>query len=384
MNDKKLNTIINSLDNEKIPNAPTIEEQEYSVLIQSLKSANPNNLEPDIQFINQLELKLMKGDSMLNKIQNYFKLPYIASFAVVVLLIIGVTSSYSIPTPLDLMRGGMHQSDITIGNPGMGTFNNNKSYEMLDQLESSSPSVGPDSYMAIEPDIASIPPFYGDDVITSDRSIVSSADLNIEVEDVKTTVDEVVQYVESVNGYITNSSLNKTEKGYYAYQTIKVPSESFQAAIQNFRRMGLEVTYENVNSYDQTRQVVDTNDQLEELKSQLVEYQLLLEEAQTTQEKIRLQQQISNLERQIKNMERSAQNLEARELMSTINLTIQEKRFSIPFLENLGLEYIFQDAVQTLVKLVAMVVVIMIWVLVLAPIWLPIWLVTRFIKNKKK
>lgn len=386
MNDQKLNTIINQIDQGKIPHINTNEEQKHLDLIMDLKSSNSHQMEPDPDFINKLETKLLKKSQSPMKTfwEKINKKQYLVGFAVVVVLFIGLNGGLYLPSPIDLInsknlisRNSMNNS-IAIDNPQMGR--NSVGMVESSPMKKMIPDMNAGNMGAPEPYVDSYYQPYDEDILTTDRSVVQSADLNIKAKDVSGTIDEAVAYVESVNGYVTNSSMNKTDRGYRASISVRVPSDTFQATVQNFRRMAVEVVYENVNSYDQTRQVVNTEDRLKDLNQQKEKYELLLDEATDSKEILRIQQQIDNIERQIKNIQRQAESLKAQEKMSSIHLGIEEDRFEIPFVN----QWMFQDAVQSLKKLVAFFFVLGVWGVVFAPIWLPALLISKWLKKRKK
>ena len=228
------------------------------------------------------------------------------------------------------------------------------------------------------------PPYIEDDDFTSfERYIVRSANLNLEVDAVSQAVEESSQYVNSIGGLVSSSSVTKTEDGYIGYLTVRVPEAEFSSALQFFKGLAKLVKEEQINSYDETGQVASAEENLENLKTQVGEYRRLLQEAQNTNEKIRLQQQIDQLDRQIRNLERQLGNLENKAVMSRITITFTEEKFKLPFLDKLGLSSSIREATRALKRVVVSLLILGVWVIIFTPIWLPVVLVTKWLKKKK-
>jgi hypothetical protein len=310
---------------------------------------------------------------MTNLIES-FKAKPILFGGLALLLFIFLSNLVKLPMPFDVLHGqAVTESGSTyIGSSiGSGPINIGKS----------NLSMGMRSTESIKPMPLQYYPPAGD-VISPDRSVVRNASMDLSVKNVSQSIQKATDHITAIGGIVTNSSSNKTEDGYYGYINARVPKANLDKTVQFMRDMAIEVLSENLSSYDQTGQVVEVDNQIADLQKELARYQDLLKQATSTDQKYQLQNQIDQLNRQIDAYTRQKQDLKGQETMSDLSLSFREEKFSIPFLKDLGLGNIFQEAVLALKATLQSLLTLAIWILVFSPIWLPIYLLSRR-KNKK-
>ena len=305
--------------------------------------------------------------------------PLVAGALVLFALVVVASPGGVMPTPTQVFKGLSQRQSGIVSESGVGM--EEETIGLGKGMAPSRMQIQP----VLEPDMIPPMPFPGgdEDLTSPERYIVRSASLGLEVKDVSTAVKNSSDYVISIGGLVTNSSVTKAERGYTGYLTARVPEEKLQAALDYFKSLAVSVEEEQVSAYDETGQVTRTEEQIEDLEDQLERYQQLLKEATDTNERLRIQQQIDRLERQIKNWEQQEKNLKGRAAMSQVNLTFTEKRFTLPLLEEIGMENVVQEAVWTLKRVGLSLLTLAVWMVIFTPVWLPIVLVVRWLKKKK-
>lgn len=235
----------------------------------------------------------------------------------------------------------------------------------------------------VEDSMIGLPPYYGgEDFDSPIRYEVKTGNLDLKAKNVNQAMTDAANYVDSVNGLTSNSSLSKSDNRYYGYMSVRVPVSEFNAAMQYFKSLGSEVVGENIYTYDETNQVTNTEDRQAALADQIIEYEALLQQTTDSTERLKIQRQLDSIRNQQQALEKQLENLKGQADMSQINLSFEEERFSLPFFEDIGLSHIFREASQALVKVGAFIIVLIIWVVVFTPIWLPALLFFKWRKNR--
>ena len=336
-------------------------------MLTDLKLVHQTAFEPDSEFIQRLDQKLEKGGEInMLRILEYLKSrPLVFAFGSVLLAVL-LVNYFNLPLlPF--------ANNIGIGLPQVSK----DEIALKNTSESSGITFLPDKLPS------AIPPYYpGEDYDSLDRSMVRSASMDLEVKDVSDSVQKTSDYVSSVGGFVTNSSINKSENGYYAYLTARVPEVEVNKTVAYLRGLALEVKAENISSYDQTSQVKNTETKIADLRNNLATYQGLLNDAKTTEEKLRIQNLITNLERQIQTLEGQEKELKGRAAMSELNINFTQQRFSLPLVGEWGLEGVFRESFALFKQTLRALVTVVIWAIVFCPIWIPIWWLTRRMKQK--
>jgi hypothetical protein len=386
-NDQRLDKIIAQFDQGKLPSAKSSDEAVYLRLIKDLKVASKVNLDSDPGFVDELERKLTEGGEIKMKTfwKDLFSWPVVAGALVVFAVVTVAIPGGVVPTPTGVLRSLSLEKPLGVG--GEGVTSN------LDETISAEKGMAPSSAIQIQPyplpEAEIMPPTFpvpfpgGEDLTSPERFIVRSASLSLEVKDVSSAVGNSANYVTSVGGLVTNSSVTKTDRGYMGYMTARVPEEKLATALEYFKGLAVSVEEEQVSAYDETGQVTSAQEQIQDLEDQLARYQELLRQATDTQERLRIQQQIDRLEQQIKSWQKQEGSLKGQAAMSQVNLTFTEKRFTLPLLKEIGMENVVQEAIWALKKVALSLVVLAVWVVIFTPIWLPLVLVVRWLKRKK-
>ena len=145
-----------------------------------------------------------------------------------------------------------------------------------------------------------VPPVAGDDGANfgggeqptgqTDRSIIKTGEITVEVENVPQTVGEVRALALELDGFISNSFQGEVEE--MATLTMRIPADRFEDAIAAIHDLDGEVKAEATNEEDVTAVVIDIEARLENLRAAEEEYRQLLDQAETVEDILAIQNQL--------------------------------------------------------------------------------------------
>jgi hypothetical protein len=213
--------------------------------------------------------------------------------------------------------------------------------------------------------------------IDTERKIVKTGNMSLEVEEIGQAMDEVASIADELDGYVVSSQRYEREKNISGYVTIRVPAEKFDEAFARLRQMAISVPYESTEARDVTEEYVDLEARLHNLEATEAQYLALLKEAETVEEMLQVQQALSNVRGEIEQIEGRMKYLERTSDMSLIGVSLEEVR---GLAEPWSASAAFKSAVRGLTALGRGVATGFIWLGVFCWIWIPIlviWLRRR-------
>lgn len=162
------------------------------------------------------------------------------------------------------------------------------------------------------------------------QSIIRSAELTIETNDVNKVYDQAKSTVESFGGRIESSSFQEAGSGYgpSAFLTIRIAENKLDLAIEEFSSLGKQSSL-SVNSYDVTLQTIDLEARVKSLTESRDRLQTLLDEATSTSELITGEQALASLQSELDSYQSQLDYLKTQVSESTIYLQITSDRSSI-------------------------------------------------------
>ena len=174
-------------------------------------------------------------------------------------------------------------------------------------------ALGPDAKPGVQPDLTGggavgapvrevdgLPPVPGDDGANfgggeeptgeTDRSIIRTGEITVEVENVPETVGEVRALAVELDGFVSNSFQGEVED--IATLTMRIPADRFEDAIAAIHELDGEVKAEATNEEDVTAVVIDIEARLENVRAAEAEYRELLDRAETVEDILAIQNQL--------------------------------------------------------------------------------------------
>jgi hypothetical protein len=154
----------------------------------------------------------------------------------------------------------------------------------------------------------------------SDRSIVKTGEITVEVDNVPETTGEVRALAVSLGGYISSSFQGENQET--ATLTLRIPADQFDDAIAAIHDLDGEIKAEATSQEDVTAAVVDMEARLENLKAAEEQYRALLDQATDIEDILAIQNQLFAVRSEIESMEAQLKYLNDQADMSTLTVTI--------------------------------------------------------------
>ena len=232
---------------------------------------------------------------------------------------------------------------------------------------------------------------------TTERLVVKRAEMRISVADPAEAMRTVVQWAESMQGYVVNSNQwNSTNNGQTyicASVMVRVPAERLDEMMQKVRDLAADpktgVLSETVTGEDVTAEYVDSQARLRNLKAAEAQLVELLDQAPDLEYTLDIFRELTEIRSQIEVLEGRIKYLEESAALSAL---------SVEFVAEASLQPlqigpwkpagVAKEAIQTLVKVAqdvgtALIKFVIIWVPFLLPIGLIVYFVRKGAKKRK-
>ena len=131
-----------------------------------------------------------------------------------------------------------------------------------------------------------------------DRKIIQSTSVDIEVEEVGGSFQDIIRIAETAGGFVASSSFSNRDEEQIADVTIRVPATQYQSVLARIRGMGT-VTTESSDANDVTEEYTDLQARLRTLNATEQRYLELLGQANTINEILTVQDRLDFVRGQI-------------------------------------------------------------------------------------
>jgi len=215
------------------------------------------------------------------------------------------------------------------------------------------------------------------DEVTTERKIIRTGSITLEVESIADTMDEIAEVADELGGYMVSSHKSEGEKEISGYITIRVPADRFEEAFEKLRQLAINVPYESTEARDITEEYVDLEARLHNLEATEAQYLALLEKAETVEEMLKVQRELSNVRGEIERIEGRMKYLERTSDMALIEVSLRETK---GLAEPWSASNTLKSAVRGLTTFGRGLATAFIWLGIFCWIWIPplvIWLRRR-------
>jgi len=156
--------------------------------------------------------------------------------------------------------------------------------------------------------------------------IIRTVTLALSVDDVSHAFQQVDLMADSVGGSVTSSTFKQEGDRTNATVVLRIPADqrTYNAAMEQLRKLAVRVPEESLSSQDVTEEFVDLESNLRNLQATDVRLVSLMERAQKVDEVIAVQRELANVRGQIERIEGRRRFLERRSEFTTINLTLRD------------------------------------------------------------
>jgi hypothetical protein len=140
-----------------------------------------------------------------------------------------------------------------------------------------------------------------------DRKIVQTASLQLQVEEVGVSFEEVGRIAAASGGFVASSSFSfrdgdddeQSKRRQVASVTIRVPAEVYPSVLSQLRGLADTVDYEESNASDVTEEYTDLQSRLRNLEATEAQLLRLLERADTISDILTVQDRLNNIQYEI-------------------------------------------------------------------------------------
>ena len=216
----------------------------------------------------------------------------------------------------------------------------------------------------------------------TDRKIVKTGYLTLEVNDITKAMSEVASIAKELDGYVVSSNKQGDKDITYGRISIRVPSERFDEAFDRLRKLAVKVPNESTESQDITEEYTDLQAQLRNLEATEAQYLELLKKAETVEDTLKVYQQLSNVRGEIERIKGRIQYLERTSDMALIEVSLQKTK---PIGETgwSALETL-KSAVRGLINFGKVLAIVVIWLAIFSPVWIIILVVVLYFTRWRK
>ncbi len=208
--------------------------------------------------------------------------------------------------------------------------------------------------------------------------IVRNGNIELVVEDVSAAGEQIEGLVEGLGGYVVSSRFWDNGSDLMGYYSVRVPDESFEAAMDALGNLAVEVKSESSDSYDVTQEYIDLDARLRNAEATESQYLTLLEKAASVQDTLEIYQALSQVRSTIEQLKGRIQYLETITSTSLINIYLEPEKSNEPLISgDWSLGDAFKDVIRGVVTFGQWLVTALMWVAIFSPIWggLLIWFI---------
>jgi hypothetical protein len=215
-----------------------------------------------------------------------------------------------------------------------------------------------------------------------DRKIVKNGYMTLEVNDITAAITGVAAVARDLNGYVVSSNKQGDQDATYGSVSIRVPSDRFDQAFDELRKLAVNVPNESTNSQDVTEQYTDLQAQLRNYEATEAQYLELLKKAEKVEDILAVQRELSNVRGQIEQVKGRILYLERTSDMALIDVNLQKVK-PIGGTAWSALETL-KSAARGLVSFGKALADVLIWLAIFSPIWIIILVVVLYFTRWRK
>jgi len=216
------------------------------------------------------------------------------------------------------------------------------------------------------------------------RLVIQNSSMSLLVSDVRETGDAILSYVDSIGGFMVNSSYNRPEESAFGTITMRVPTDRLSEALDTFRSNAVKVTNETLQGTDVTEQYTDIEARLETLNKTKAKFEQILDQATEIQDILQVNQQLIYIQNQIDSLIGQRDALEKNASLTKITIYLSTDELSLPYSPDNKFRpgVVFKLAVRGLLTSLVWFAEKAIWIVVYSVIWIPALLVFVVVKKK--
>jgi hypothetical protein len=211
-------------------------------------------------------------------------------------------------------------------------------------------------------------------VAQADRIVVEETSMSLVVLKVKETSDKISELAKTAGGYMVSTNISQPEEAPFASVVVRIPAEKVKSTIEEYRKLSIKVTSENVIGTDVTDQYVDLEARLKTLETTKTKFQEIMTRATIIQDILTVQRELINLQDQIDSLKGRQKYLEQTAALSKVTIYLSSDELALPYApsEAFRPNVIFKLAVRSMTGALRGIAEKLIWIVVFSVIWVPV------------
>ncbi len=215
-----------------------------------------------------------------------------------------------------------------------------------------------------------------------ERMIVRNGEMELVVEDITQTVEDITQMSLAFGGYVVSSYIRGEEEEMRGWITFRVPDDKFETALEELRDMAVRVESEQTYSQDVTEEYIDLQARLANAEATEQQYLALLDKAEEIEDILDIYNYLSRIRSEIEQLKGRIQYLEQTTSTSLISVSLEPEEAVVSGgWSALG---VLKAAARGLVTAGKVLGTIAIWLLIFIPIWGTILGILLWRRHKRK
>lgn len=221
------------------------------------------------------------------------------------------------------------------------------------------------------------------------RIVVEETSMSLVVLKVKESADRIAELAKTNGGYMVSTNISQPEEAPFASVVVRIPAEKVKSTIEEYRKLSIKVTSENVIGTDVTDQYVDLEARLKTLETTKSKFEEIMARATVVQDILTVQRELINLQDQIDSLKGRQKYLEQTAALSKVTIYLSSDEMALPYAPSEAFRpaVIFKLAVRALNGALRGIAEKLIWIVVFSVIWVPVLigiiLLRRWQKSRK-
>lgn len=155
----------------------------------------------------------------------------------------------------------------------------------------------------------------------SKRFVIKSASIKIEVANLNTAANEIINIVERESGFIDNTH-NYDQQTFTL--TVKIPEAKLESFVDDVAAKGKLIS-KSFNSRDVTNEIIDIEARLKNLIALRERFRSILVKAEKVSEILEIEKELSRIQSEIDAIEGRRKSLQHQVALSKVDITIKQK-----------------------------------------------------------
>ena len=159
---------------------------------------------------------------------------------------------------------------------------------------------------------------------STEQKLIRTASLDLVVNDIQATLNDVGSLASAKGGYVEESSTNgEGQNDFNASMKIRVPAAHLDASLSEIKKLAVRTLRESVQAQDVTRQYVDTEARLRTMRAEEQQYLTILKRASTVKDTVEVTEKLGEIRTEIEQTQAELKSLVLQIDMSLITISFR-------------------------------------------------------------